>query len=83
MRANVNHPISAPRECECGSGEKTWGENERWDHSCGKDKRDNLPFVFKAGSIDFGALFGGRRPGTGTDTNHSSFPVCASFNFRA
>jgi hypothetical protein len=73
MRANTNHPRSALRKS--AGGEETRGENKRWDDTCGKDKREIVPFVFSAGIVSSGALFGRCLPGTDT---HSSFPSRAA-----
>jgi hypothetical protein len=79
MRANANHPRSALRKC--AGGEETWGENKRWEHTCGKDKRESFPFVVPAGIIDPCALFG--RYLSGTNAIHSSFSIRAALHFGA
>jgi len=58
------------------STKKTWREDAQWDYFCDKEKLDQLPFVFRAWSIAFGALFGWRGPGT-IDPLRSSFNISA------
>ena len=79
MRANANHPRTALRKCACG--EKAWGENKRWDQTCGKDKRESVPFGFPTGLIASRALLGRCLPGA--DAIHSSFSIRAAVHFGA
>jgi hypothetical protein len=76
MRAYANHPRTALRKSACG--EKTWGENKRWDDTCGKDKRESVPFVVSAGIVGSGALFGRCLPGT---DGHPGFPIRTALHF--
>jgi hypothetical protein len=78
MQANANQPGSGLRKS--AGGDETWGENKRWDDTCGKDKRESVPLVFSAGITGSGALFGGCLPGTDA---HSSCPIRAALHFGA
>jgi hypothetical protein len=76
-RLEPGNPKSSEKYPRAG-GEKTLGENKRWDHTCGKDKRESVPFVVPAGIIGPGALFGRRSPGTDT-----SVPIRANLHIGA